>query len=114
VLFTSLTSKLLHFLFTAFLLTVASVLNPDNSTARDDGDDSQGSGSFDGATPGEDEPFTSGVPAPTTTIGDSTPTGSAGSQASESASSTAGAMPMITGAVGAAALFGAGAALLNI
>lgn len=92
---------------------IDNVLNPDNPTARDDDDDdSQGSGAFDGATPGEDEPFTSGVPEPTTTIGESTPTGGTGSQATSA--SEAGAMPMITGAVGAAALFGAGAAVFNI
>merc|ERR1711939_247330 len=79
---------------------IDNVLNPANATAQDDGDDA---------------PFTSGVPEPTTTIGDATPTGSPGSQATDAAatSSTAGAMPMVTGAVGAAALFGAGAAILN-
>merc|ERR1711977_440408 len=91
---------------------IDNVLNPANATARDDGDDSEGSGAFDGAEPGPEAPFTSGVPEPTTTIGDATPTGNPGSQATSS--STAGAMPMITGAVGAAALFGAGAAMLNM
>merc|ERR1711862_495624 len=94
---------------------IDNVLNPANATAQDDGDDEEGSGAFDGATPGDESPFTSGVPEPTTTIGDATPTGSPGSQATDAAatSSTAGAMPMVTGAVGAAALFGAGAAILN-
>jgi len=94
---------------------IDNVLNPANATAQDDGDDEEGSGAFDGATPGDEAPFTSGVPEPTTTIGDATPTGSPGSQATDAAatSSTAGAMPMVTGAVGAAALFGAGAAILN-
>merc|ERR1711881_171662 len=55
---------------------IDNVLNPANATAQDDGDDEEGSGAFDGATPGDEAPFTSGVPEPTTTIGDATPTGS--------------------------------------
>merc|ERR1711862_276621 len=64
------------------------VLNPANATAQDDGDDEEGSGAFDGATPGDEAPFTSGVPEPTTTIGDATPTGGPGSQATDAAATS--------------------------
>jgi hypothetical protein len=86
-------------------------LNPDNTTAAGD-DQEQGSGAFGNATAGAEPPFTSGQPEPTTTIGGSTPTGSPGSQATSS--STAGAIPMATNAIGAVALFGAGAAFFYI
>jgi uncharacterized surface protein with fasciclin (FAS1) repeats len=90
------------------------VLNPDNAGAEPDktGD----SNAFPGATSAADEPFTSGVPTPTGSV----PTAGAGSEgdsgsSSASVSSTGmAAMPMRTGAIGAAALFGGAAALYNM
>ena len=67
-----------------------------------------GAPAFSGATSASEAPFTSGVAAPSTTINPS----EAGAGAASSTSSALG-VAMKTGAVGAAALFGAGAALLN-
>ncbi|KAH7139394.1 FAS1 domain-containing protein [Dendryphion nanum] len=56
-------------------------------------------------------PFTSGQPTPSTTINPTGGAGAASSTIARTTGSTAGAMPMKTGAVGAAALFGAAGAL---
>lgn len=84
------------------VITKFSVLNPDMATATVNDTATTGTAAFSGATSASDVPFTSSVPPASTTIGG----GPAGAS-----SSTAGAMPMRTGAVGYAALFGAGAAL---
>lgn len=66
---------------------------------------------FSGASSGTEVPFTSGVTAPTSSIaaaGSATTT-----RASSSSSSGAAGMPMKTGAVGAAALFGGAAVMAN-
>ncbi|MCJ1282041.1 hypothetical protein MMC26_001364 [Xylographa opegraphella] len=68
---------------------------------------------FAGATSGSDVPFTSGIPTPTSALGGGAAAGA--SSAAMASSSSAGAWaPMRTGAVGAAALFGAGAAFMNV
>ena len=75
---------------------------------------------FSGASSASVVPFTSGIPAPTVAI--VTPSGAATGAsgvgatgaAGPSSSSSAFAMPMQTGAVGAAALFGGIAAMLNM
>lgn len=99
---------------------IDSVLNPNNATAEPNPTASTQSPAFSGASGASDQPFTSGVPIPTSTLVTPTmeSTGTAGSSSSSASASspesasTAGA-PMITGAVGAAALFGAGIAYIN-
>ena len=87
------------------------VLNPNATTIM--ANPSTTMVAFAGATSASMVPFTSGIPTPTSALG-----GGAGSAQSSAAamstSSSAGAWaPMKTGAIGAAALFGAGAVLIN-
>ncbi|KAK3062432.1 hypothetical protein LTS18_004064 [Coniosporium uncinatum] len=93
---------------------IDNVLNPNNTSAAPEETASSGSAAFPGASSASEPPFTSGLPEASTTIGSGAPaaTGAEGSGASPSASPAA--APMITGAVGAAALFGAGAVIMNI
>ncbi|OTB02565.1 hypothetical protein M426DRAFT_193726 [Hypoxylon sp. CI-4A] len=87
------------------------VLNPDNASATPDVSATTTSAAFSSASAGtEGVPFTSGVTTPTTTFPAATSAGG-----SESTSSSSGAaMPMKTGAVGAAALFGGAAVFANL
>lgn len=89
---------------------VDNVLNP-NATAGPEPSATTGAPGFTGASSASDVPFTSDQPTPTTQVNPTTE--GAGPAATEAvSSSTSGpAMPMRTGAVGAAALFGAGAAV---
>ena len=91
------------------------VLNPGNRTAVANPSASTQAPAFSGASSASDAPFTSGVPAPTTTVNTAGPSNAASSAAGgASSSSSGGAVPMKTGAVGAAALFGGAAALMNM
>ncbi|KAF2019740.1 FAS1 domain-containing protein [Aaosphaeria arxii CBS 175.79] len=87
------------------------VLNP-NNTNTPEPSATEGVPAFSG-TPVSEVPFISGQPTPTTQIN---PTGEgpgpASTNAGETSSSTGAAMPMKTGAVGAAALFGAVGAVM--
>jgi len=88
---------------------VDNVLNPNNTSASPSASATAGSPGFSSASSASNVPFTSGVATPSSSIG-----GGAASATSSSSSSSSGlAAPMKTGAVGAAALFGAGAALVN-
>ncbi|MCJ1317535.1 hypothetical protein MMC15_002860 [Xylographa vitiligo] len=71
---------------------------------------------FAGASSVSTIPFTSGIPTPTSMLGGGAAAGaSSASAAMAASSSTAGAWaPMRTGAVGAAALFAAGGAFMNV
>ncbi|KAI1390497.1 FAS1 domain-containing protein [Hypoxylon trugodes] len=87
------------------------VLNPDNASAAPDTTASSATPAFSGASSASDGvPFTSGVSTATTTFPAATSAG--GSAASSSSSGLA--MPMKTGAVGAAALFGGAAVIVNL
>ncbi|KAI1454187.1 FAS1 domain-containing protein [Annulohypoxylon moriforme] len=87
------------------------VLNPNNTSATPDATATSTTAAFSGASSGTDGvPFTSGVATATSTFPAAT---SAGGSA-ESSSSKGAAMPMKTGAVGAAALFGGVAAFVNL
>ncbi|KAI2470772.1 FAS1 domain-containing protein [Annulohypoxylon bovei var. microspora] len=87
------------------------VLNPNNTSAAPDTTATSATAAFSGASSGTDGvPFTSGVTTPSTTFPAAT---SAGGSA-ESSSSSGVAMPMKTGAVGAAALFGGAAVFVNL
>ena len=85
------------------------VLNPMNATATPNGDGSDGA--FDGASSVSDSPFTSGVPTPTSMV---MTTGAATEAGGAAATTAEGIAPLMTGAVGAAALFGGAAALMNM
>jgi hypothetical protein len=63
---------------------------------------------FEGASSASEAPYTSGQPTPTTSIG-SDATQAADPTNAGASSSSAGAMPMQTGAIGMGALFGAAA-----
>jgi len=80
---------------------IDNVLNPRNATATVPDNASSGAPAFSGASSASGTPFASNAPAPT------------GTSAATSSSSGA-AMPMKTGAIGVAALFGAGAAWMNM
>ncbi|KXJ92564.1 FAS1 domain-containing protein [Microdochium bolleyi] len=82
------------------------VLNPDNASATPQPSATTTTAAFSGASSGTGVPFTSNVPQPSTT----------GPAASTSGvpRPTGAAAPMKTGAVGAAALFGGAAVLLNM
>ncbi|KAI4862821.1 FAS1 domain-containing protein [Hypoxylon rubiginosum] len=87
------------------------VLNPDNTSAAPDTTATTATPAFTDASTGTAGiPFTSGITTPTTTFPAAT---SAGGPA-ESSSSSGAAMPMKTGAVGAAALFGGAAVFVNL
>jgi transforming growth factor-beta-induced protein len=90
---------------------IDSVLNPANSTAEPNPSESSGVPAFAGAQD-QDDGLASGVPTPTASLN---PTSEASAAATAtSSSSSGGAMPMITGAIAPAALFGAGAILANL
>ena len=101
---------------------IDAVLNPANATAKPNSSATGGKPAFAGATSDTAAPFTSGIPAPTSVPAAATggAAGAASSSAaaagggSSSSSSGVAAMPMVTGAVGAAALFGGAAAMLNL
>jgi uncharacterized surface protein with fasciclin (FAS1) repeats len=84
------------------------VLNPANATATPDPAASTAAPAFPGASSVSDVPFTSGVPTPTGSVA---PTSEA---PGATATSEGAGVPMKTGAVGAAALFGGAAVLLNM
>ncbi len=89
---------------------IDNVLNPDNSTATPDSAMSTQMPAFSGASSATDIPFTSGVPTPTAPAA----TGTTGGAGGASSSASGAAMPMRTGAVGAAALFGGAALVYNM
>ena len=96
---------------------IDNMLNPANSTATANPSQTSGSPAFSGASSASNAPFTSGVPTPTSSI--NTACGGAANSAATSASaasstSSGGAMPMKTGAMGAAALFGGAAVVMNM
>ncbi|KAI3325228.1 FAS1 domain-containing protein [Xylariaceae sp. AK1471] len=87
------------------------VLNPDNTSGTPNPSETSATPAFTSASSGTSGiPFTSGVTTPTTTFPAAT---SAGGGGQSSSSSSGLAMPMKTGAVGAAALFGGAAMLAN-
>ncbi|XXG99589.1 hypothetical protein Hte_005929 [Hypoxylon texense] len=87
------------------------VLNPDNASATPDATATTATPAFTDASTGTAGiPFTSGITTPTTTFPAATSAGGSG----ESSSSSGAAMPMRTGAVGAAALFGGAAVFVNL
>lgn len=92
------------------------VLNPGNATATPNPSEETGSPAFAGASSASDVPYTSGVPTPTSTIMASVASETPGATATaeSSSSSSGGALPMKTGAVGAAALFGGAALVMNM
>jgi uncharacterized surface protein with fasciclin (FAS1) repeats len=87
---------------------IDNVLNPANSTAMPDPAMSTQMPAFSGASSASDTPFTSGVPIPTASAAVSS------SAAGGPSSASGAAMPMRTGAVGAAALFGGAALVYNL
>ncbi|KAI2778001.1 FAS1 domain-containing protein [Daldinia loculata] len=90
---------------------VDQVLNPDNTSAAPDTTASSATPAFTSASSAsEGVPFTSGVTTPTTTFPAATSVGGP----AESSSPEGAAMPMKTGAVGAAALFGGAAIIVNL
>jgi hypothetical protein len=92
------------------------VLNPADASAMPDVTASTQMPAYSGASKASAVPFTSGIPTPSAAI--ATPNGAAsGASASSAASSSSMsgiAMPMKTGAVGVAALFGGAAVMMNI
>lgn len=95
------------------------VLNPNNTAiASPSSSSGMGSPAFSGASSASEVPYTSGVPTPTSSIattGAAAATGSASGGASGSSSSTSNpGVPMKTGAVGAAALFGGAVIAINM
>lgn len=92
------------------------VLNPGNRTATANPSASTQEPAFSGASSTSDTPFTSGVPSATTSINTEGPTSMVSNAATGSgtSSSSGGAVPVKTGAVGAAALFGGAAVIWNM
>lgn len=91
------------------LHVIDGVLNPANTTASPNTTASTQAPAFTNAGPGSaGVPFTSGVPTPTTTG-----PANSGTRAPTTTPTNVG-VPMKTGAVGAAALFGAGAVFMNL
>jgi uncharacterized surface protein with fasciclin (FAS1) repeats len=86
---------------------IDNVLNPANSTATPDTAMSTQVPAFPGASSVSSIPFTSGVPTPTASV-------AVTATASRSSSVSGAAMPIRTGAVGAAALFGGAALVYNL
>lgn len=86
---------------------IDNVLNPANTTASADPSSTTGGPAFSGASSASNVPFTSGVPAPTSAVATSNAPGAS------SSSSSGMAAPMKTGSVGAAALFGGAAILIQ-
>ncbi len=92
-----------------------SVLNPNMTMATPNPTASSQSAAFSGASSASDVPYTSGVATPTAGVGGGA--GAAQSSAAGGATSSkksGAAMPMRTGAIGAAALFAAGGAFINV
>jgi len=87
---------------------IDNVLNPMNTTATPNPSMATQMPAFSGASSASNVPFTSGVPTPTGAVA----TSAGGGQSSSS--SKAAAMPMKTGAFGAAALFGGAAFVYNM
>jgi hypothetical protein len=85
---------------------IDNVLNPGNATATADGV------GFAGASSVSNAPYTSGIPSATESVGGGA--ASATATAASSSSKAGAAAPMRTGAIGAAALFGAGAMFVNL
>lgn len=89
------------------------VLNPANATAAVV--PSATEEAFPGAISASEEPFTSGVPTPTSAIATESVASAEASASSAASSSSGGAWrPLETGAVGMAALFGGAAAVMNM
>lgn len=88
------------------------VLNPANATAAPNTSASSTEEAFAGATSASDEPFTSGVPTPTSAI--ESDAGEAQATGGSSSSSGGAFRPLETGAIGMAALFGGAAAVMNM
>jgi len=88
---------------------IDNVLNPANPSASPSASATAGAAEFSGASSASNVPFTSGVPAARTTAAGAQTT----TTTSSSSNSKGAAVPMATqGVMGAAALFGAGAAML--
>lgn len=93
---------------------IDNVLNPNMTMAMPSPSATTGSAAFSGASSASSVGLSSGVPTPTSTIGGvAVATGTATGTPMSSSSSKAAAAPMKTGAVGAAALFGAAGLLIN-
>jgi uncharacterized surface protein with fasciclin (FAS1) repeats len=94
------------------------VLNPGNMTAKADATASSQAPAFSDASSASGTPFTSGVAEATTTVDTSSvesAMASATSAAGSGSSTSSGlAAPLMTGAIGPAALFGGAAVLLNL
>lgn len=97
---------------------IDNVLNPNATSATPNPTATSQSVAFSGATAvSSNVPFTSGVPVPTSTLGGGAGAGASSASAAATSSSTAtGAAyaPLRTGAMGAAALFAAGGAWMNV
>jgi len=93
---------------------IDNVLNPNMTSATPSPSASGGSPAFSGASSASDIPLTSGIPAPSTTLGLAPSAASATNTGANSSSSKAAAPPMKTTAVGAAALFAAGCLWVNL
>lgn len=92
------------------LHVIDNVLNPMNSTATPAATGTSNPPAFSGASSTSGVPFTSGVPTATTTA----PAASRTTTMAKTSSSSAPGVPVRTGAVGAAALFGGAAMLANL
>ena len=90
---------------------IDNVLNPNNATATANPSQETGAPAFSGASSASSLPFTSGIPTPTASAATESAPGATGASSS---SSQAAAMPMKTGAMGAAALFGGAALVMNM
>lgn len=92
------------------------VLNPMNATAAPNTASSASTEeAFPSASSAAEEPFTSGVPTPTSAIAtEAAATGGAGAAGGSSSSSGGAFRPLETGAMGLAALFGGAAAVMNM
>jgi hypothetical protein len=100
---------------------IDAVLNPSNATVMPDVSETGGVAAFPGATSGSTVPYTSGISAPTSVPPAATAGGAGGGSsnggsggAESTSSSDVAALPMVTGAMGAAALFGGAAVVLNM
>ncbi|KAL8947324.1 MAG: hypothetical protein Q9222_006380 [Ikaeria aurantiellina] len=93
---------------------IDNVLNPNNTMAMPDPTASMQTPAFPGATSASDVDFTSGIPTPTMSIGMGPTMAEEGdSMASATTPAEGGARPMMTGAVGAAALFAGAGVWMN-
>ncbi|KAL9130543.1 MAG: hypothetical protein Q9217_001311 [Psora testacea] len=92
---------------------IDNVLNPSMSTAMPNPTASTQSVAFPGASSASDNPLTSGIPAPTSTIGRMDPTPASTAAGGVSSASSAGSAPIQTGAIGVAALFAGAGVWMN-